>query len=345
MNYNINPVREAVSFEGAGGSYYAYKIESPSGVWLGLLAGVHVNGDVKKHEQIFSDKLNAYAERLLNNGLQDAPITLFYKENNQICQLLKSVTQVQNPDITLTHNATEHRLWQITCEDLEWQLSTLLGQIEGLYVADGHHRLAATESLLCGASSADAGVSVLSALFPDSSMKVAAYNRAVKASYTLDEHEFMDKLERYFDVLPIDSCQMPNDSQQFVMVIGKVWYLLSLKPTWRKVTGARPPYSVDMLEKFVFDKVLGVNDVVKSTDVAFVPGNYQGRAFEDYLRQQNYSVGFIFQPVCVEQIMQLADAGGVLSPHSTWIEPKAAHGLVRHYVSLEVPLALSKGRA
>ncbi|CAH9058788.1 hypothetical protein PSECIP111854_02273 [Pseudoalteromonas sp. CIP111854] len=332
MTYNISPVREVSSKDDMNGSYYVYKVESQLGAWLGLLAGVHVNREIKKHEQILAAKVHAYTERLLSIGMQDAPITLFYKQNKAICQFLDEVSQARNPDIISTERTTKHALWRISCVDKKHQLKLLLQGIEGLYVADGHHRLAASESLLPSVLPAIATVSVLSALFPDTSIDIAAYNRAVKASYPLNKVEFMHKLACYFDVSVIDSSAIPATNEQFVMVMGGAWYLLTLKSTWLQTTGAMSDYSVDILEKFIFNNVLGVDDVGKSADVMFVPGHYQGLGFAEYLVQHSCSLGFIFKPVCAEKIMQLADNGDFLSPHSTWIQPKAAHGLVHHYV-------------
>jgi uncharacterized protein (DUF1015 family) len=45
------------------------------------------------------------------------------------------------------------------------------------------------------------------------------------------------------------------------------------------------------------------------------------------------SVAFAMEPVSVEEMMAIADAGAVMPPKSTWFEPKLRSGLFVHAVS------------
>jgi uncharacterized protein (DUF1015 family) len=42
------------------------------------------------------------------------------------------------------------------------------------------------------------------------------------------------------------------------------------------------------------------------------------------------AVAFSLYPTRIDQLMQVADAGEVMPPKSTWFEPKLADGLVSH---------------
>ena len=54
----------------------------------------------------------------------------------------------------------------------------------------------------------------------------------------------------------------------------------------------------------------------------------------DYLRQQvdakRASVAFSLHPVTMRQLMDIADAGQIMPPKSTWFEPKLRSGLFIH---------------
>jgi uncharacterized protein (DUF1015 family) len=41
-------------------------------------------------------------------------------------------------------------------------------------------------------------------------------------------------------------------------------------------------------------------------------------------------------PVTVDDLMAIADAGGIMPPKSTWFEPKLRDGLLVHVMSREV---------
>ena len=47
-------------------------------------------------------------------------------------------------------------------------------------------------------------------------------------------------------------------------------------------------------------------------------------------RVHNFSAGPAVLPVSVEDLMRIADAGGIMPPKSTWFEPKLRDGLLSH---------------
>ena len=44
------------------------------------------------------------------------------------------------------------------------------------------------------------------------------------------------------------------------------------------------------------------------------------------------AVAFSLYPVSVEDLMRIADAGGIMPPKSTWFEPKLRDGLLVHTI-------------
>ena len=46
--------------------------------------------------------------------------------------------------------------------------------------------------------------------------------------------------------------------------------------------------------------------------------------------QKGYAVAFSMFPVTVQQMMDIADAGQIMPPKSTWFEPKLRSGLLVH---------------
>jgi uncharacterized protein (DUF1015 family) len=43
-----------------------------------------------------------------------------------------------------------------------------------------------------------------------------------------------------------------------------------------------------------------------------------------------WAVAFALYPTGIEEVMEIADAGGVMPPKSTWFEPKLRSGMVLH---------------
>ena len=45
-----------------------------------------------------------------------------------------------------------------------------------------------------------------------------------------------------------------------------------------------------------------------------------------------FAVAFSLHPVSVDDLMRIADAGGIMPPKSTWFEPKLRDGVLSHLV-------------
>jgi uncharacterized protein (DUF1015 family) len=45
-----------------------------------------------------------------------------------------------------------------------------------------------------------------------------------------------------------------------------------------------------------------------------------------------WAVAFSLHPVTVQDLMGIADAGGIMPPKSTWFEPKLRDGLLSHLI-------------
>ena len=87
---------------------------------------------------------------------------------------------------------------------------------------------------------------------------------------------------------------------------------------------------VSLLQDNILAPILGIDDPRTSKRIGFV-GGIRGT---DYLRQQvdtrHAAVAFSLHPVTMRQLMDIADAGQIMPPKSTWFEPKLRSGLFIH---------------
>ncbi len=56
------------------------------------------------------------------------------------------------------------------------------------------------------------------------------------------------------------------------------------------------------------------------------------RPSTDLVDRGSAAVAFAMHPVSVEDLMGIADAGGIMPPKSTWFEPKLRDGLLSHLI-------------
>jgi uncharacterized protein (DUF1015 family) len=77
---------------------------------------------------------------------------------------------------------------------------------------------------------------------------------------------------------------------------------------------------------------LGIADVRTDKRIDFVGGIRGTRELEQLVDAGKFAVAFSLHPVSVDDLMRIADAGGIMPPKSTWFEPKLRDGLLSHLI-------------
>ena len=80
----------------------------------------------------------------------------------------------------------------------------------------------------------------------------------------------------------------------------------------------------------VLEGLLGITDPRGDSRLQYLGGARQVADLEKLVDLGKYQLAFAMQPVKVETVLAIADAGGVMPPKSTWFEPKLLSGLVVH---------------
>ena len=101
---------------------------------------------------------------------------------------------------------------------------------------------------------------------------------------------------------------------------------------WHTVTllSARDALDVDLLQSSVLEPILGITDVRTDKRIDFVGGIRGAGELEALVNSGRSAVAFSLYPVSVDDLMRIADAGGIMPPKSTWFEPKLRDGLLSH---------------
>ena len=76
--------------------------------------------------------------------------------------------------------------------------------------------------------------------------------------------------------------------------------------------------------------MLGIDDPRKDARIDFVGGIRGAQALEKAVDSGEFSAAFACYPVTVSALMDVAGAGKLMPPKSTWFEPKLKSGLVIH---------------
>jgi len=112
------------------------------------------------------------------------------------------------------------------------------------------------------------------------------------------------------------------------MYLPSGWYILSFPSEWKSddpVEGL----DVSILQNRILDPVLGIHDPRTDERIDFV-GGIRGYAELEKKVQSCKGVAFGMYPTSIHELFEVADAGLLMPPKSTWFEPKLRSGLYIH---------------
>lgn len=326
-------------------SLYIYKQIMGKHTQIGIVACAsvddYINDIIKKHEHTREVKENDRAKHVKILDANTGPVFLTYKSNHQIKKIINYYIESHEPEYDFTDELNvKHILYIVKEEYVISELVDLFGRIDCLYVADGHHRSAAGTRVAMEKRKENPNFTgkeefnyFLSVIFPDDEMLIMDYNRSVKDLNGMNKGEFISKVEEYFDIKEWNGKCKPENTHTFGMYIDNNWYKLSAKESI--FHSSDPVKSLDayILQEHLLSPILGIGDPRKDERIKFIGGIRGLEELEKLVDSGDYKVAFSMFPTTITSLMDVADAGKVMPPKSTWFEPKLRSGIVIHKLS------------
>lgn len=320
-------------------AYYIYRLQMGDHVQTGIFGAASAvdynNGVIKKHEKTRKDKEDDRTRHVMTLRSHTGPAFLTYRDDEKINALV-DMAMKRDPLYDFTApDGIKHTLYMTTGSESK-ELAGLFAAIPCMYIADGHHRSAAAARTMMECAPHNPHHTgeedynfFLAAAFPASQLKILPYNRAVKTLNGRSEAEFMRELEEKFTVRAMDGAFAPSAPGNFGMYLGGKWYSVTPKFDTSKL-GVIEELDVSILQDNVLGPILGIDDPRTSANIDFIGGIRGLGELEKLVNSGSHKVAFAMYPTTVEQLMNIADAGEIMPPKSTWFEPKLRDGLVCH---------------
>jgi uncharacterized protein (DUF1015 family) len=312
--------------------YYAYAQHMGAHIQVGLVglasASDYWADRIKKHEYTRPKKEDDRMRHIEAVRAHLGPIFLAYRAHEKIDALVSEVITTKAAVDFIAPDGIRHQVWPISGHDDIACIQNAFQGIDALYIADGHHRAAAASRIGKGAEDGEAKGHFLSVAFPDSALKILAYNRMVHHLGGRTSSELLDALSSDFDITELEGAQEPSERHTFSMYLAGAWYRLGLKASSRP--DANDPVArldVSVLQTLVLSRLLEIEDPRTDERIDFVGGI---RGLDELASRTDVvgGVAFAMYPTSLEELMDIADAGEVMPPKSTWFEPKLRSGLV-----------------
>ena len=145
----------------------------------------------------------------------------------------------------------------------------------------------------------------------------------------LDADALLAKAREVFTVTPAAD-GTPAAGRHARMFLAGQWYDLA----WEVPAGTDVVSSLDVsvLQDRFLAPVLGIDDPRTSPRISFMGGVRGTDELKGRVVDGRSAVAFSMFPVTVGEMMDIADAGAIMPPKSTWFEPKLRSGLFVHVV-------------
>ncbi|HLP75859.1 MAG TPA: DUF1015 family protein [Candidatus Paceibacterota bacterium] len=315
--------------------FYLYRQVMGQHSQIGLVAAAscedYLKNIIKKHEFTRPDKEDDRVRHIETLNSQTGPVFLTYRAVPALDEFVAKKT-AEKPTADFTgKDGVRHSSWTVSDAAGIKLIEETFAKIPFLYIADGHHRSAAAARVFQSRKGAGHSGAFLSVIFPHNQMQILPYNRVLKDLNGLSPEQLLQKLDAIFIIKP-NGAPSPTRKHELGLYLGGKWHTLTVRPQFAATNDPIEKLDVTLLQKFVLDPIFGIDDPRTSKRINFVGGIRGTAELEKLVNSGEYACAFSMFPTSIEDLMTIADAGGIMPPKSTWFEPKLRDAMFCHLI-------------
>ena len=309
--------------------FYAYRqtmgCHSQTGIVATFDTKDYLSGVLKQHEKTRRDKEDDRTRHIETLSAHTGPAFLTYRDDPAIDIIVMDACRGEPLYDFVADDGIGHTVWEIASASscMADELQELFARIPVAYIADGHHRSAAASRYAKEHNFEGESRWFLAVIFPASQLRILSYNRLVTDLNGLSDEEFLSRVSGSFRI-------GEKGERNCRMYFRGRWHDLS----WSIPPGSDAVSSLDVayLQERLLAPVLGIGDPRTDSRISFMGGIRGDDALVAKVDSGENAVAFAMEPVTVDEIMSIADAGAIMPPKSTWFEPKLRSGLFVHEI-------------
>jgi len=314
--------------------------------------------NILPHENIMpkpkSDRLNMLWACHANTS----PVLALYDDPDEVIASTLSAEESGKPEIDVSDIfGDRHEVRVITRPEIIRKIKNQLRE-QPLYIADGHHRYDSAltfrkEKMLQGGTGAgEAGFNyIMMSLvsFDDAGLVILPTHRLVRGISKPILNSLPDKLKIFFNIKEIDTYSPDFENKMDQMIRGiasgadqvrlaiyglkeNIMQVLELR-SQSQVINLMPKFhgeiygklDVSLVDHVILGNMLGLSGEQEQTSLAY---SHDWKEALKRIRNQEYQLLFILNPVKPNLIKAIADEGDRMPRKSTYFYPKSPAGLV-----------------
>ena len=306
---------------------YVYRLVMNGRAQTGIFGLVSVaeydNDVILKHEKTRPEKEDDRTRHILTQRAHAEPVMLAYRGTDDIDDAVDAAMESPPLYDFKASDFVQHTIWKMSDPGA---VSQAFGDVDVLYVADGHHRCAAASRVAKELPDAEGAQNFMAVLFPMEDMEILPYNRAI-VKLPVGKQKFLDQLSHRFDVEETYSAE-PEEPGTVGLYLGDGWYHLRLPET--EYEGVADELDIARLGEFILEPMLGITDPRTDQNIRFIGGIRGTSELERLVDSGEADVAISMYPTSPDELLDVSDAGELMPPKSTWFEPKLRSGLLVH---------------
>lgn len=323
--------------------YYVWAQTMMNRTQIGIVGCASVddywNDLIKKHENTRKDKEEDRCNHIRYTNAHTGPIFLTYRDNPDVNEIISEIIKSNSIYDFVSEDNVRQQVWIISEKSIIEKIQKIFAGIDYFYVADGHHRSAAAaivgreRQMNNPTHRGDEEYNFfLAVLFPATQLMIMDYNRVVKDFNGLSQEEFLGKLSKVASIEETENQYKPSKKGELGMYLKGKWFKLTFKDELFCSDDPVEKLDVSILQNYVLAPILGIDDPRTSNRIDFIGGIRGVGELERRVNSGEMSVAFALYPTSMNELLEIADAGRIMPPKSTWFEPKLKDGLFVHFL-------------
>lgn len=310
------PIVDPAAYAPVDEAAYVYRQSRDGSEHLGLVLEVRrdavTGGRLRGHEAVFPERVASLARQLGRGHPRTSLVSAVHQAGPVYREVLPALASGRPALAVTTADGGEHALWRVP-EDAFADLAAELSGPE-LYVADGHHRLAATRAFWdSDAGCMAAGLPVV--VHPLDGLRLEPFHRVLPGPVPRERLDVLeDRLRATYDVTEVGGVPTLRSGQVGVYAEGRWLLAVTRDPSADGVAG--------------LDAVLLESRVLAPSGAdAVLPVR---APLSELARRADADGGVLFAlaPPALSTLTRIADRGEVMPPKTTSFQPKPVSGLL-----------------
>ena len=279
-----------------------------TGVICAIDLNDYKNQKIKVHEKTIEKRELLFAKYLSITKIYAEPVLITHDSNYTYTKHINKSNLLY--DFT-TPDKVQHKIWKISEKIEIKKITNHFKNIEYLYIADGHHRMASssrvTDNNLC-----------LAYILPKKELQIYPFHRAVTTKYP--SKDIINKIRQTTQVQYIK--KPTKNSQNIEFYFQKKWY--SVNTEIRK--DALDNLLVNKLLNQILKPIFNIKDERNNKNIRFISGKTGTNEIINDLKKNE--ILFMMNSININTIINIAHQNKTTPPKSTFILPKLPSGLI-----------------